>query len=225
MKTEDVFSGLNPDMYNFFWEIAFQNNRSFFECNRARYAENVRKPLLKLAACLGEDALKIDPSFNVYPNAVLSRINRDTRYSKDKSPYRDHLWIGYKPGDVSTAESFCVYFEFTKDSFGYGMGMYAPVPSLMNKIRENIASDPEEFIRLSESKSFKELFSVEAESYKKERYSEYPECIRKWLNYRRLAFCYSSTDLRRTLKPEFLEELKDALNILKPVYRFLMRAD
>ena len=73
------FQGLTEDTYNFFWEIAFQNNQSFFNANRERYKNSVQLPLLQLASELAPSALDIDPAFQVRPSSAVSRIRRDTR--------------------------------------------------------------------------------------------------------------------------------------------------
>ena len=111
------FQGLTEDTYNFFWEIAFQNNQSFFHANRERFRNSVQRPLLQLASDLAPYALDIDPDFQVRPSSVVSRIRRDTRYSKDKSPFRDHMWLGYKYPSSYTSENFVVYVEFERESF------------------------------------------------------------------------------------------------------------
>ncbi len=82
-----AFTGLTEDAYRFFWELAFQNTHAFYEENRGRYEEVVKKPLLLLAEALADTAKQVDPSFNMRPSSVLSRIRRDTRYSKDKPPF------------------------------------------------------------------------------------------------------------------------------------------
>jgi len=222
---KNEFHGLTEDTYRFFWEIAFQNYKSFYEANRERYKQTVQKPLLQLAELLTPTALEIDPSFNVRPSTVVSRIHRDTRYSKDKSPYRDHAWLGFKPHDQRTGVSFVVYAEFERDAYGYGMGMYAPEPTMMQKMRERMMARPQLFLSLVNDPAFSERFSLVGESYKRERYTDADENIRPWLNLRRMSFQYSSPELSKTMCPEIYDEIKDAFFLMKPVYRFLMGLD
>ncbi len=219
------FEGMHEDMYSFFWEIAFQNETVFFEKNRKRFMESVKKPLLQLAAVLGPVAAEIDPNFNLNPTSVVSRIRRDTRYTKDKSPYRDHMWLGFRPSKTYLSECFVIYAEFEREFFGYGMGMYAPEPSLMQPIRERIIARPAAFLELVSEPRFSSMFSVEGELYKKDRFPDYPENVRWWLNHKSLSFCYTSTDLARTLRPEISDEIEQAMLIMKPVYRFIRGLD
>ena len=219
------FKGLHEEMYDFFWQISFQNNKSFFTENHKQYVEHVRKPLLELAAVLSDTVHDIDSGLNTYPPAVLSRINRDIRYTKDKSPYRNHLWLGYKYNDDRTGDSFCLYAEFNRDSYGYGMGMYCPNTELMQKIRSNILLAPGEFLDLIDNSEFKRTFTIQGESYKKEKYHHESERITRWLNLKYFYFEHSSDDLKATTKPEVADEIKNAFQVLKPVYQFLIRSD
>lgn len=149
------FTGCPEEMYRFFWEIAFQNHREFFEANRERYRTLVQQPMLALAERLLPTALSIDPRFQTRPSAIVSRIRRDTRYTKDKSPYRDHVWLGFKPAGMRTSECFVLYAEFERERYGYGMGMYAPEPALMAELRARMLARPKHFLELVEEQRFR----------------------------------------------------------------------
>lgn len=224
-EKKNIFNGLSQRTYDFFWDIAFQNEKTFYEANKERYLNDVKMPLFALAAELGDAAKDVDPAFSVEPAKVVSRIRRDTRFSKDKSPYRDHAWLGYKYHDDRIGQSFCMYAEFERTSYGYGMGMYCPEPALMTPIRNRILARPETFLKLIEDREFVSRFSVEGESYKRDRFPEAPEKLKTILNRKQLSFCYSSPDIEATMSPLFVDELKNAFSVMKPVYRFLMGLD
>ncbi len=220
-----TFSGLTEDTYRFFWEIAFNNEHSFFEENRKRYEKSVKEPMLALADALGEAALKVDPSFNVRPSAVVSRIRRDTRYTKDKSPYRDHAFLSFKYPGASTGESFVLYAEFERTAYGYGMGMYYPLPQFMADARRRMLARPQHFLEIVNNPAFASRFSWQGEEFKRQRFSDAPEEIRPWLNKRSLSFCFSSKELSNTMKPELVDEINEGFLLLKPLYRFLLGLD
>ena len=67
-----MFQGLNEDTYQFFWEIAFNNEQSFYEANKERYRKNVYEPLKELAIALTPIAQEIDGAFNIRPSSVVS---------------------------------------------------------------------------------------------------------------------------------------------------------
>lgn len=219
------FYGCPEDMYTFFWEIAFQNHREFFEANRERYKRSVQQPMLALVELLLPTALAINPSFNPRPASIVSRIRRDTRYTKDKSPYRDHAWIAFKPADKRASECFVVYVEFEREHYGYGMGMYAPDAKLMNTMRARILAQPRKFLSLIKEPRFAERFSVVGELYKRPKFADCDPELSTWLNRKSLSFCFSSPALSRTYSPEIADEIIESLELIKPVYRFLMGLD
>lgn len=215
------FPGLTPDFYRFFLEIAFQNDKAFFESNRSRYEASIKRPLLQLATILGPQAQQLDERFQTRPAAVVSRIRRDTRYTKDKSLYRDHAWLGWRLPGTYVSESFTLYVEFERDHYGYGMGMYAPHPELMGHIRARILARPSEFLSLVGDNTFAKRFSLEGESFKRARYLDAPDEIRSYLNYKNISFCYRCEQIENTMQPQILDELIEAFMLMKPVYRFL----
>lgn len=217
-----MFTGLTEDVYRFFWDIAFHNDREYFEANRERYRESVQKPLQELVQMLNPTVQQIDDRLNIRPAAVLSRIRRDTRYSKDKSLYRDHAWLGYKMPGSMVSECFTIYAEFEREQYGYGMGMYAPNPELMSRVRNQILAKPQKFLELITEPEFQKTFTVEGELYKRPRYTEVPEALLPFVNRRNLSFCYTCDQLQNTMQPEIYDEIRDAFLLMKPVYRFLM---
>lgn len=219
------FRGCPEEMYQFFWEIAFQNYREFFEANRERYRRLVQQPMLALAEQLLPVALDINPAFNPRPAAIVSRIRRDTRYSKDKSPYRDHVWLAFKPAEKRTSECFVMYAEFERECYGYGMGMYAPDPAQMGAMRERMRAMPEKFLALVSEPRFAARFRVEGEAYRRPKFTDGDPALLPWLNRRSLSFCFSSPELSRTYSPAIAEEIADAFLLMRPVYRFLMGLD
>ena len=217
-----MFQGLTEDTYQFFWEIAFHNDSVFFEANRERYQTSVYKPMKELAVLLTPLAQQIDPEFNVRPASIVSRIRRDTRFSQDKSMYRDHVWLGFRRPGTMVSESFVLYAEFEREGYGYGMGMYGPNAAMMRQLRERMLAKPQKFLSLVTNKAFTDRFTVSGDPFKRPRYKDAPEELLPYLNRKSLAFYFYSEDLKRTMSPVIADEIQEAFEILKPVYRFLM---
>lgn len=220
-----MFQGLNEDTYQFFWEIAFSNELSFYEANKERYKKNVYEPLKELAIAITPAAQEIDSAFNVRPSTVVSRIRRDTRYSRDKTMFRDHAWLGFRrPGNM-LSESLVVYAEFEREGYGYGMGMYGSNPALMREIRPHILAKPQKFLSLVTDPKFQERFEVVGDMFKRPKFIDAPEGVLPYLNRKGLSFCFSSPNLKKTLSPEIAAEIIEGFALLKPVYRLLMGLD
>lgn len=220
-----MFQGLTEDTYQFFWDIAFQNDSAFFEANRERYKKNVYQPMKELAILLTPTALEIDPEFNVRAASIVSRIRRDTRYSKDKTMYRDHVWLGFRRPGGMISESFVLFAEFERESYGYGMGMYGPNATLMRAFRERMLARPRTFLSLVSDPKLTKRFEITGEPFKRPRYHDAPEELLPYLNRKNLSFYFSSPNLKKTLSPGIADEIVDAFNLLKPVYRFLTGLD
>ena len=95
-----MFTGFTDETIQFFLDLRFHNYTEFFHEQHDRYIETVQRPFYELISDLAPVALKIDPSMEVRPHKCLSRIHRDTRFSKDKSPYRDHLWFLFRQAGI-----------------------------------------------------------------------------------------------------------------------------
>jgi len=219
------FQGLTEDTYRFFWEIAFQNEHAFFEANRKRYEETVKLPMYQIVEALSDAVLSVDPALNVRPSAVVSRIRRDTRYTRDKSPYRDHAFLSFKYPGAATGESFVLYAEFERDSYGYGMGMYYPLPQFMAEARRRMLAQPAKFLALVEDPALCARFQWQGEEFKRKQFKDASEALRPWLNKRSLSFCFSSEELKNTMRPGIVDEIREGYILLKPLYRFLIGLD
>ena len=220
-----MFQGLNEDTYQFFWEIAFHNEQSFYEANKERYRKNVYEPLKELAVTLTPIGQEIDDAFNVRPSSIVSRLRRDTRYSKDKTMFRDHAWLGFRRPGGMLSESLVVYAEFEREGYGYGMGMYGSNPALMREIRPRMLAKPQKFLSLVNDPAFTARFEVMGDSFKRPKFTDAPEGLLPYLNHKGLSFCFSSPNLKKTLTPEIADEIIEGFAMLKPVYRLLMGLD
>ena len=88
-----MFEGFSQEALDFLNDIRFNNHQQFYEANRTRYEQYVKAPLRELSEELAPAVQLIDPRLDTQPGRTMSRIRRDTRYTKDKSPFRDHVWL------------------------------------------------------------------------------------------------------------------------------------
>ena len=106
-----MFEGFTQDAISFLLSIRWNNTQSFFEENRALYERSVKQPLRELAEALAPVMLQIDPQIDPRPGRVCSRIRRDTRFTRDKSPYRDYVWLSWRYAGETRSESFGLYWR------------------------------------------------------------------------------------------------------------------
>lgn len=215
-----VFTGFTKETFAFLFELTFNNSREWFELNKSRYQEYVQSPMRALAESLIPCTLSIDPSFNTRMTSVLSRIYRDTRFTADKSPYRNHAWLCFRPLNTSISESFALWFEIHPKGFDYGAGFYSPNSRFMECYRQRLISDPQGFLALS-SQLEAHGYHYDAPAYKRDRFPDAPVCIKPYINIKNFSWCFESENFSRIMRPEFVDDLKGEFLMLKPMYDYV----
>jgi len=145
-------SYFTPAALEFLKELRAHNNRDWFQANKPRYETEVRDPFLKLIADLGPALRKIHGSFIADPSphgGSMMRIYRDTRFSKDKSPYKAHVaaHIAHARGFEGGTPGYYLHIE--PGTSMIGGGVWRPEPGPLRKIRDRVAAEPEKWKRVT----------------------------------------------------------------------------
>lgn len=166
MKTYNGFSNIS---HSFFIDLANNNNREWFAENKQIYKEYVESESIQLFSALADTMLLIDPSFEIEPKPakVLSRIYRDIRFSKDKTPYRTSVWFSFKRSGKEWKEYPAYFFELSANSYTYGMGYYEANKNTMDRLRSEIEENPEELFSIMDYLIQNTNFRIEGDKYKK----------------------------------------------------------
>lgn len=119
-------SGLSRDGYEFLADLRANNSRAWFQENRGRAEELLLAPARELVLELGEMLRAVRPGIIADPRTDRSiyRLNRDTRFSRDKTPYKDHLGLWFWEGVEGRMECPGFYFHLTPDGWGWSIGCY-----------------------------------------------------------------------------------------------------
>lgn len=225
MKSSEInFKGFTEDTFEFLYELNLNNNRNWFEANKNRFAENVKAPLLGLALDLNSVMTGIDPELETRPDRVISRIYRDTRFSRDKSPYKTAMWMTYKRtgGDLEDCPAY--FFEITFSSYRYGMGFYSASRKTMDMFRVNLGKNPETVMGSFNRIIKKNVFSIEGEIYKRYIPNDLPEEIQAWYQ-RKNIYIVSNNEINSDLFSGRLAlNLGKGYEILKPLYDFFLKS-
>ncbi|MBC8277091.1 MAG: DUF2461 domain-containing protein [FCB group bacterium] len=102
MKTSGKIIG--EEAFLFMQELYDHNRKEWFDANRPRYEEFVKRPMKALAESLAGPVSTILPDFS--GKYKISRINNDIRFAPDKPPYKEHMWISFGRGGESGADLF-----------------------------------------------------------------------------------------------------------------------
>jgi len=136
-----------PHLFDFLRRLAENNDRDWFKAHQAQYEEQVRGPALAFIEDLSEPLLGVSAHFSADPRKVggsLFRIQRDTRFSKDKTPYKTHVGIHLRhvaTRDDVHAPGFYLHLE-RRNCFA-ALGLWRPATAHAGAIRARIAADPE----------------------------------------------------------------------------------
>jgi uncharacterized protein (TIGR02453 family) len=131
---------LSKDFFDFFIELAANNHKDWFDTHRARYEKVVKAPFERLVGDVITEMGKIDKQFvGIAPKDCIFRINRDIRFSKDKTPYKSNRSAAINPGGKKDMSPLGFYFEIGPDTCGIYSGMYQPEKEQVQQIRAYIA--------------------------------------------------------------------------------------
>ncbi|QIQ21827.1 DUF2461 domain-containing protein [Zophobihabitans entericus] len=223
MKTK--FTGFSQEGLNFLQTVRLKNDKEWFEEHRPVYEKRVLEPFKLLVEELTPCMLKIDQWFETKPavNKTISRIHRDTRFSNDKTRYRDRFWLTFKRPSKDWKESPAYFFEIGPDAYRYGLGYYCTSKETMDIFRKEINRDPEAFLNVA--KSCKKPFELVGESYKRPLIKEQPTEIATWYNRKSFAVMVTSHQVEETFSPDLVKRLTKGFQQLVPLYDYLMRVE
>ena len=153
------FTGFPKPGLDFLRRLKKNNNRPWFQSHREEYEENVRFPMqclvAGLAARLHDDAPEIE--FN--PRKSIFRIYRDTRFSKNKLPYKTNIGASFAiRGTKGVLEMPGLYVGVGTDEVFIGGGLYMPSGAQLKAIRRSIAEKPDDYLSVVRSSRFRKAF-------------------------------------------------------------------
>jgi uncharacterized protein (TIGR02453 family) len=138
MADTPAFSGFTKETVRFYAALRKNNNRAWFEENRATYEDHVMAPAKLFVTAMGERLRAIVPRIVAIPavNKSIFRINRDTRFSLDPAPYKTNLGIYFWEGTRPKMESPGFYFQLEPPDIYMGGGMYMIPDNLLDRYRK-----------------------------------------------------------------------------------------
>lgn len=149
-----------PDFLQFYRELAANNDRDWFQSNKNRYERSVKDPFEVFVTHLIERMKQADPSLTITAKDAIFRINRDVRFSKDKTPYKLCSSAIITRGGKKDTVSPGMYIEVGPEKVAVYGGMYAPEKEQLTAVRHHIASNLERFATLLNSPDFKSTYGT-----------------------------------------------------------------
>jgi uncharacterized protein (TIGR02453 family) len=219
---------LQRSTLQFLKDLAKNNNREWFEANRKRY-ETARQDFIALAEAIIKGFCKKDRDFEqLEGKKCLFRINRDIRFSKDKSPYKTNFGASFERGGrISPWAGYYLHIEPGNKSFVAG-GVWQPEADRMKKIRQEIDYNWNDFKKVVRNKKFISLFG-DLEKTKETSLSREPKGYEKdnpAIEYLKLKSWVVSAPLKdaELTDPVLLKKVLEGFSTMRPMIVFLNQA-
>jgi uncharacterized protein (TIGR02453 family) len=155
-----------PATFDFLGDLAAHNQREWFEANRERYEACVREPALAFIAAMAPELARFAPHFRADPRKAggsLMRVFRDTRFSRDKTPYKTNIGIQFRHELGRDVHAPGFYVHIASDECFLGVGCWRPETTALAKIREHIAEDPARWFRVRDDRRFRAGWQLSGE--------------------------------------------------------------
>jgi uncharacterized protein (TIGR02453 family) len=218
---------LTKETLQFLEDLKANNNRDWFLDNKKRY-EVFKKDYHQLVADFLDAMKPLDPSLEMLEvKNCTFRINRDIRFSKDKSPYKGHLGVWLSSGTKGQNRSG-YYVHLEKGASFIAGGLYCPEADDLKKVRKEIAFFHEDLEAILKEKNFKKEF-VDFDRNEKNKLKNPPRGYEKEhpaIELLKLKSFESSQrfDIKEAGKKDFVATMSKKLIALKPLNDFINRA-
>ena len=151
------FAGFSPDAIAFLRALKRNNRREWFQPRKEKYETLIKEPMLELIGCLNEEFARFAPEYITPPHKAIYRIYRDTRFSKDKTPYKTHISAIFPRHTAVKREGAVFYFHFTEKEVLVFGGVYSPEREELLAYRTLLEQHHEEFRNIVSDKKVKRL--------------------------------------------------------------------
>lgn len=146
------------DYIDFFNDLEQNNNKEWFHLNKKRYEKSVKEPFKRFTQALIDEIQQHDSRILIEPKHAMSRINRDIRFSKDKTPYNLHLNVFIAPNGKKDPDNAMFAIRLSTTMVGVMGGMYQLNKEQLSNFRSILANDGSDFRALLDAKEFSTHF-------------------------------------------------------------------
>lgn len=210
---------------DFFKELAANNHKIWFDENRKTYELFVKKPF----SIFVQDFIFEIQKFNldIVPDAkdAIFRINRDIRFSKDKTPYKLHMSALLSPQGRKDISNPGFYMEFNPEHLSLYGGIYMPNPAQIVKIRSHMAQNIDAFSKIIANPDFVQMFGTIHGDKQVRIPKELKEAAEKQpLIFNKQWYIQANLDPETILKPDLMSNVLNYYKVAQPLHIFINNA-
>jgi len=222
-----AFRGFPDDAIAFLSELAVHNDRAWFSENKPRYEASVREPALAFIASIAPDLGRVSKHFSAdtrKSGGSLMRIYRDTRFSRNKLPYKTNVGIQFRHEAGKDVHAPGLYVHIEPGDCFVGAGIWRPEADPLRAIRMQIAESPRAWQRARDAESFAGRYELAGEQLTRmpRGYSAEHSMADDLRRKDFIGIC--AYDIGDITEPEFLDYVADCFADAKPFMRFLCGA-
>ncbi len=215
------YNGIKPEILMLLSENRFRNSREFYEEHKKQIKEGITIPIQQIICALADTISEIDDEIPIVPTKMVSRVRRDTRFTKDKSLYRENLWAMFMRDKRALPYFPCMWFEVAQNGYSGGIGTYYAPPRFMELYREEIIARPDDFydaVILAERAGA--VFG--GEFYKKAKTGCPMPVLEPYYNVKSIFFSFYFPNLNELSDSAFIEKIRPIYSSFKPFYSFML---
>jgi uncharacterized protein (TIGR02453 family) len=217
-----------PSLFKYLRDLKKHNERVWFKANKARYEDELRGPMLRFIEEFAPHLEKISEHFLADARPVggsLFRIYRDTRFAKDKTPYKTHAGAHFRHTRAKDVHAPGFYLHMEPGNVFMGAGIWHPDNATLGKIREAIIADPKRWKRLTAAKALKNAgCALVGDSLKRPPRGYDPEHPLIEDLKRKDFILAAETDEADALAPDFIKRFAKFCKTAAPISKFLTGA-
>jgi uncharacterized protein (TIGR02453 family) len=151
------FPGFPTEAMTYFRGLARNNRREWFQERKDVFETSVKAPMIQMVNGLNTEMVKFAPDYVTDPQQAIYRIYRDTRFSKDKTPYKTHIAATFSRRGLEKHAGAGFYFSVSPKEIEVAGGLYMPGPEQLLAVRTHITEHHLEFRRIIRAKKLREL--------------------------------------------------------------------
>jgi uncharacterized protein (TIGR02453 family) len=137
------FRGFSPKALSFFRQLERNNCRDWFQPRKDLFEIEVRGPMIELVEQINDDLRSFAADYVSEPKKAIYRFYRDTRFSKDKSPYKTHIAATFSRRGLRKNSAAGMYFSVSHKEVEVAAGVYMPEPEVLTAIRDAMVAQPD----------------------------------------------------------------------------------
>lgn len=220
-------SYFDTDFLKFFKELEQNNSKKWFDTNRKRYVKNIKEPFYKFIQEMIIRLQDEDDDLYTDPKESIFRINRDLRFSKDKTPYKIQTSAALSTGGRKAIDSPGYYIQLSHNRMMFGGGLYNPSKDGLYRIRSYIKKYPTRLSKLVEEQDFKDNFGKLLGEKNKRVPIEFKNLSENQpaslIDNKQFYYMQESTDVHDMLKSDFINHIIPVYKAGLNINRFLRK--